>query len=231
MAGAFVPNSNWEAFLNKRKGKNPVDKPSEGMEKGNKPVSRTEASRRPLYHKDKVKASKYVAIDCEMVQVQDKSSALARVSIVDYFGNLLYDSLVRPQEAITDYRTEFTGLTPQDNLHHVGTPFPKALKMINSLLTDKIIIGHGLRNDFKVMFMTYPRASIRDTSKYKPFRTKYSNGKTPSLKKLTWEILGKRIQEGIHDPIEDARCAMFIYHSVQKTWERDLLRKNRRKGD
>ena len=67
-----------------------------------------------------------IAIDCEMVGVGlKKESALARVSIVNYYGvvwyfhsifmeQLLYDTFVKPPSKITDYRTEFSGIRAED---------------------------------------------------------------------------------------------------------------------
>jgi RNA exonuclease 4 len=57
---------------------------------------------------------KYLAIDCEMVGVgpEGYKSALARISIVNYFGHVILDTYVKPQEQITDYRTKHSGITP-----------------------------------------------------------------------------------------------------------------------
>lgn len=56
-----------------------------------------------------------VAIDCEMVGVGygGKASALARVSIVNYYGIKLMDKYVKPKRVITDYRTLYSGITPK----------------------------------------------------------------------------------------------------------------------
>jgi len=56
-----------------------------------------------------------VAIDCEMVGVGYKGdeSALARVSLVNYYGVKLLDKYVKPQREITDYRTSYSGITPK----------------------------------------------------------------------------------------------------------------------
>ena len=42
-----------------------------------------------------------------------KSSVLARVSIVNYYGEVLLDRFVKPTKEITDYRTQFSGITPE----------------------------------------------------------------------------------------------------------------------
>lgn len=40
-------------------------------------------------------------------------SKLGRVSLVDYYGNVVYDSFVH-QENVTDYRTWISGIRPAD---------------------------------------------------------------------------------------------------------------------
>jgi RNA exonuclease 4 len=53
-----------------------------------------------------------VSVDCEMVGVNKTQDALARVSIVNYNGHVLYDKYVRPEDSVTDYRTWVSGITP-----------------------------------------------------------------------------------------------------------------------
>ena len=57
-----------------------------------------------------------VAMDCEMVGVgpDGKDSIVARVSLVNRHGKCIYDKHVKPTERVTDYRTEFSGIRPND---------------------------------------------------------------------------------------------------------------------
>ena len=55
-----------------------------------------------------------IAIDCEMVGVGLNEDALARVSIVDKKGEVLYDKYVKPEEPVTDYRTKVSGIRPEN---------------------------------------------------------------------------------------------------------------------
>jgi hypothetical protein len=69
--------------------------------------------------KDTLSASqkaKYIALDCEMVGIgpSGKQSALARCSIVDYDGAVLYDEHVRPPVFVTDFRTKYSGIRKHD---------------------------------------------------------------------------------------------------------------------
>lgn len=60
--------------------------------------------------------TKVVAMDCEMVGVgmNGKDSILARVSIVNQHGKVLYDKFVKPTEEVVDYRTAVSGIRPRD---------------------------------------------------------------------------------------------------------------------
>lgn len=67
-----------------------------------------------------------VALDCEMVGTGPggRCSELARCSILDYHGNVLYDKYVRPRQPVTDYRTRWSGIRSH-HLHN-ATPFTQA---------------------------------------------------------------------------------------------------------
>lgn len=60
--------------------------------------------------------TKIVAIDCEMVGVgpDGEDSIPARVSLVNRYGECIYDKYVKPREKVTDYRTAVSGIRPDD---------------------------------------------------------------------------------------------------------------------
>ena len=66
----------------------------------------------PLYS-----VTKCIAMDCEMVGAgstkKDQYDMLARCSIVNSHGSVLYDKYVSPMDNIVDYRTHVSGITPQ----------------------------------------------------------------------------------------------------------------------
>lgn len=163
---------------------------------------------------------KYVAIDCEFVGVgpEGKDSALARATVVNFFGHVVLDVFVKPQERVTDWRTWVSGVRPQDMKDAI--PFSEAQARVAKTLENRILVGHSVTHDLQSLFLSHPRALIRDTSRHLPFRKQYAGGKTPSLKKLAKEILGLDIQGAEHSPIEDARATMLIYKSDRKEFER-----------
>ncbi|KAL5111410.1 RNA exonuclease 4 [Taenia crassiceps] len=171
-----------------------------------------------------------IALDCEFVGVgfEGKDDALARVSVVNQFGHVILDAYVRPKEKITDYRTNVSGITP---LHmRKGGPaksFDAVQAQVSELCKGRILVGHAIHNDLKVLMLSHPKKCIRDTSRYGPFR-KLFKGRYPSLKALSERILGVIIQKGAHDSVEDARATMRIYTMVKKVWEAQV--KARRAG-
>lgn len=46
-------------------------------------------------------------------------SALARVSIVNQFGDCVYDKFVAPGDDVTDYRTQYSGIRPHNLLNGI----------------------------------------------------------------------------------------------------------------
>ncbi|KAI8431395.1 hypothetical protein MSG28_015927 [Choristoneura fumiferana] len=173
---------------------------------------------------NKNKVTKFIAIDCEMVGVgyDGNDHMLARVSLVNKFGDCIYDKFVKAREEVMDYRTSVSGIRREDLIN--GEEFTKVQKDVAELIRGKILVGHSLKNDLSVLFLSHPKRNIRDTSRYKPFR-KITKGNTPSLKRLAKDLLGIDIQHGEHSSVEDARAAMQLYCTVAKDWERALSEK------
>lgn len=157
-----------------------------------------------------VEVGKYLAMDCEMVGVGDGGyeSALARVSIVDFHGRLVYDSYVRPKERVTDWRTWVSGVGPR-NMATART-FDEVQTQVAGLLGGRILVGHDVKHDLQALALGHPKHSVRDTARFSGFR-KYGHGPKPALRVLAREILGVEIQTGQHSSIEDAKVAMLLF--------------------
>ncbi|XP_009997269.1 PREDICTED: RNA exonuclease 4, partial [Chaetura pelagica] len=165
-----------------------------------------------------------VAMDCEMVGVGPKGedSIVARVSIVNQFGKCIYDKYVKPTEEVTDYRTAVSGIRPENI--KTGEDFKTVQKEVAEILSGRILVGHALRNDLKVLFLDHPKKKIRDTQKYKPFRERVKTGR-PSLKLLCEKLLNIQVQTSEHCSIQDAQAAMKLYTLEKKKWEAALKNK------
>lgn len=168
-----------------------------------------------------------VAIDCEMVGVGPMrengttKSSLARVAICDFNGKRLMDKYVIPKEgleAISDYRTNFSGITPEKlaRLDKTRHSYEKVVEEVNRLVKDKIIVGHGLVNDFKVLGLEVPPNRKWDSTELDVFKKNHPTLiRAPrKLKEIAKEFAGNNIQlpdRTGHSPLEDARAAMNLY--------------------
>ena len=52
-------------------------------------------------------------MDCEFVKSYKGKDILARVSLINFKGEVLYDTVVLPEEPVADYITHITGLTKE----------------------------------------------------------------------------------------------------------------------
>lgn len=152
----------------------------------------------------------------------DNDSALARISIVNYNGDQVYDSYVRPKEMVTDWRTHVSGITPKHMVE--ARSLEQVQKEVAEILDGRILVGHALRNDLDALLLSHPKCDIRDTSKHPPYR-KIAGGGSPRLKILASEFLGLKIQDGAHSSVEDARATMLLYRRDKDEFEREHLKK------
>ncbi|OAA68324.1 RNA exonuclease 4 [Niveomyces insectorum RCEF 264] len=193
---------------------------------------------------------KYIALDCEMVGIGEagRDDALARVSVVDFFGRQVYDSYVRPQagQRVVDWRTAVSGVAPRHL--RIARPFADVQAVVADLLAGgngggggsgsgsdahntestapRILIGHDVRHDLLVLGLAHPPRLIRDTAKFSGFR-KYGHGRKPALRVLAQSLLGVDIQQGAHSSVEDARATMQLFRKHKAAFDVECANKFR----
>lgn len=156
-------------------------------------------------NKDAQKTLRFVAVDCEMCFTV-AGLEVVKVTIVDKYGKIVYEKLIKPSNDIIDYNTKFSGITKKDMqkvTDNLGTVQRELLEYISA---ETILIGHGLESDLRVLRLLHKK--IIDTSIIYPHHKgfPYRN----SLKILAKRVLKRSIQETTHDPAEDARAAMDL---------------------
>jgi RNA exonuclease 4 len=170
----------------------------------------------------------FVAIDCEMVGVgqNGKQSSLARVTLIAWNGDIIMDEYVQQQEEVTDYRTFVSGITPE-MLQDARMDYDACRQHVLALLEGKLLVGHGLKNDLRVLGITHPWQMTRDTAKYQPFmKVRFEDGILwpRALKDLCQEKLSREVQVNgrPHCPKEDALAALDLYKLVHNKWEKAM---------
>mmetsp|Transcript_44816 Transcript_44816/g.54229 ORF Transcript_44816/g.54229 Transcript_44816/m.54229 type:complete len:356 (-) Transcript_44816:57-1124(-) len=182
----------------------------------------------PMHGKER-----YLALDCEMVGVGPNGcrSALARVSIVDWYGDIVLDTYVRVGQPVTDFRTFVSGIRAQDIQSDRAMRLDQCRALVKKILHGKILIGHGLENDLRVLKVKHPWCDVRDTAKYPPFMGQYvdANGgcqfRPRKLRDLAWEEFGKVIQAygKAHSSTEDAVAALELYKKHMNDWDELIM--------
>lgn len=152
----------------------------------------------------------------------DHDSVLARVSIVNFNGDQIYDSYVRPKEMVTDWRTHVSGIAPKHMVE--ARSLEEVQKEVAKIMDTRVLVGHAVSNDLDALLLSHPKRDIRDTSKHLEYR-KIAGGGSPRLKVLAEHFLGLKIQDGAHSSVEDARATMALYRREKAAFEREHLRK------
>lgn len=123
------------------------------------------------------KETQVLALDCERI-LTDRGEKLARVSIVNFYGNIVFDTLVKPcryhtdRPVVLDYREWITGIKAID-LEHAPT-FGNIEPIIQKIVRGKTIVGHSLADDFKILSINTSalRVQVRDISTMNMFMLK-----------------------------------------------------------
>ncbi|SJK86522.1 Small RNA degrading nuclease 5 [Babesia microti strain RI] len=146
-----------------------------------------------------------LSIDCEMC-ITKNGSELTRVSIVDPYFHVIFDSLVLPDDEILDYCTKYSGIT-RDSMQGVDITLDDVLQHLKGLISSRsILVGHSLENDFLACKIKHNR--VIDTSVlYQETNQTFKF----SLASLAWKHMKVDMHRGSgHDSVNDARVAMAL---------------------
>ncbi|XP_054636397.1 RNA exonuclease 5-like isoform X2 [Dunckerocampus dactyliophorus] len=151
-------------------------------------------------------ASPLFGLDCEMC-LTVRGYEVTRVSLVDCWGTCVLDQLVKPDNKILDYVTQFSGITAA-MLQPVRTKLGDVQGELRRLLPrDAVLVGHSINSDLTALKLIHPH--VIDTSLL--YRREF--GQRFKLKVLAETVLQRQIQTEErtgHDPAEDALAALEL---------------------
>ncbi|XP_016990375.1 small RNA degrading nuclease 5 [Drosophila rhopaloa] len=147
-------------------------------------------------------------VDCEMCQTEAGVNELTRISIVNEKYMTVYETLVLPNNRITNYLTQYSGIT-EEIMRKVTKKLKDVQKEVSELLPpDAILVGQSLNSDLNAMRMMHPY--VIDTSVC--FNISGVRRRKSKLKDLAKTFLKETIQENDdgHDSIEDSRATLKL---------------------
>ncbi|XP_063228438.1 uncharacterized protein LOC134534195 [Bacillus rossius redtenbacheri] len=162
-------------------------------------------------YKEVTPLSPMFALDCEMCRTDTKQLELTRISVVNEKLEVVYDTLVKPHNRITDYLTRYSGVTAK-MLADVTVRLADVQQKLREILPpDAILVGQSLNMDLHTLKMMHPY--IIDTSII--FNVSGCRSSKSKLAALAYKFLNRSIQTSRkgHSPVEDSCASMEL---VQK---------------
>lgn len=155
--------------------------------------------------------------------------ALARVSVVrssgEDEGHPFIDDYIAIKDTVVDYLTEYSGIVPGDLDPRLSRHNLVSLKVVYKKLWILLnlgcrFLGHGLKQDFRVLNIYVPKTRVIDTG---DFFYNASHLRRLSLAFLAHYLLKEDIQVETHDSIEDARTALKLYKKYLEFQDAGIL--------
>lgn len=169
--------------------------------------------------------SKFLAVDCEIVETEDFGGFPARVAVVNYYGKRVLDVYINPNaySRVVNWRTPIGGVSPEVIEGAIESnkvvSLADAQIMIGEMLEkhDAVLVGHNVMYDLNALQMELPKKRYIDTQRLPRF---ISDCGGCGLRRVVGTYFNLQIQHHRgHDPVENARAAMLVFRTFQREFQ------------
>jgi len=164
---------------------------------------------------------KIIFMDAEFATRVDGKHSPVSVTVINYEGNTLLDTLCCPRQKIRSYESRCHGLSEKELR---GKPDSEIVtRDINEIINGKILVGSDLQMEIKGLKIDISKLSgIRDLCTAKCVRDLVqTENQFMKLQHMANVILKRKIQQGFHTSDEDVRAIREIYLTVENDWVDD----------
>jgi RNA exonuclease 4 len=183
----------------------------------------------------------YFALKCEMVgiartseDVESQSSAVGRVTVVNWENQVVLDTFVQVPVPVSDFRTSTSGIVPADVYSSQAMSFAQVRATVERIITGKILIGHYVEANLAALGLSHPWCDVRDTASFAPFLVEAEDPvsgqrvlQPRTLTDLASTILKRELPEPRvrTRPLDDCIACLDLYKAYRCEWEQDLVKR------
>lgn len=168
-----------------------------------------------------------VVVDCEMVGCEDGRDEAVHLSAIDFItGEVLINSIVKPQQPVREWRTNFTGLSPAamamatargETLSGSSGARRELWKHIDE---NTVLVGQSLNFDLNVLGVSHATVVDSMILTHEAVFGGKKGFKRWGLQELCRDILGLKIRQSQnrfgHDSLEDCFAAReLVLHCIR----------------
>ena len=104
--------------------------------------------------KPKARPGKVFALDCEMVDTEIGKEVVI-VTMLNFAGETCLESLVKPSARIMDYKTQYSGMTPEKLERATATLKDVQKSLLDLVSADDVLVGHSIDKDLRALHLEH----------------------------------------------------------------------------
>ena len=108
--------------------------------------------------KPKARPGKVFALDCEMVDTEIGKEVVI-VTMLNFAGETCLESLVKPSARIMDYKTQYSGMTPEKLERATATLKDVQKSLLGLVSADDVLVGHSIDNDLRALHLEHRKVT------------------------------------------------------------------------